>query len=108
MPDPTYIAAALAVAVLITVSLRLLPFVLKKPIEDSALLADLGRWMPLGAVTILAIYCVARIDYTTSTHGAPYLAAIGATAGMHLWKHNAVLSIITGTATCITLSLALT
>lgn len=107
MPEPGYLALALAVAVAITVSLRALPFLLKKPIEGSALLADLGRWLPLGAIGILAVYCVSRIDVAAAAHGVPQVAAIAATAAVHLWRRNAVLSIVTGTAVCVTLSLVL-
>ena len=32
---------------------------------ESALLAAIGRWMPLGAITILAAYCLTTINVTT-------------------------------------------
>jgi branched chain amino acid efflux pump len=48
MPERFYIASALGVAVSITVALRTIPFVAKSAVKDSPLLADLGRWMPLG------------------------------------------------------------
>ena len=71
MPDPTYIATALTVAVTITVALRALPFALKNAVAGSALLADVGRWMPLGAITVLAVYCLAQIALTTPTLACP-------------------------------------
>ena len=108
MPDPTYIALALGAAVAITVTLRTLPFLIRKPIENSAFLADFGRWMPLGAIAILAIYCIASIDFHAANSGIPQAAAIAVTAGIHLSKHNAVLSTITGTLTCIAINLTLT
>ncbi|WP_432890148.1 branched-chain amino acid transporter permease [Kribbella sp. CA-245084] len=104
MPDPTYIATALAVAVTITVALRALPFAMKSALNESALLADIGRWMPLGAITILAIYCLAGIDLTTPSHGVPEIAGVAATIAIHLWRRNAVLSIVTGTAACLVLT----
>lgn len=107
MPDPGYLTLALAIAVAITVSLRTLPFLIRKPIQDSAVLADFGHWMPLGAVAILAIYSIAHTDFQSASHGIPQLTAIAVTAGIHLWKHNAALSIATGTTTCVTLSLIL-
>jgi hypothetical protein len=64
MPDPSYITVALAVAVGITVTLRAIPFGMKNVIKESALLADIGRWMPLGAIVILAVYCLAAIKIT--------------------------------------------
>lgn len=101
MPEPTYVAAALTVAVGITVTLRALPFLAKSALSDSPLLADLGRWMPLGAVSILAIYCLARIDLSTPTHAGGPLAGVVVTVSVHLWRRNAVLSIVTGTTACL-------
>jgi branched chain amino acid efflux pump len=67
---PENLCTALAVAVSITGALRTIPFIAKSAIKDSPLVADLGSWMPLGAVTILAVYCLLRIDMTGPTHGA--------------------------------------
>jgi branched-subunit amino acid transport protein AzlD len=104
MPDLTYIAAAVAVAVAITVALRAVPFVMRSAIKESALLADIGRWMPLGAMTILAIYCLAAIDTTTAPYGVPELTGVAVTVAVHWWRRNAVLSIGTGTTACLVLT----
>lgn len=107
MPETPYLALAIASAVAITVALRVAPFLIKRAMKDSALLADLGRWMPLGAITILAVYCLFTIDLTEARQGIPELAAVAATVGMHAWRRNAVLSITAGTGVCILLSHAL-
>jgi branched-subunit amino acid transport protein AzlD len=104
VPDPGYVATALAVAVAITVALRAVPFALKHSLGSSALLADIGRWMPLGAVTVLAVYCLAQIDLTVPTHGAPELAGVAVTVATHLWRRNVVLSIVAGTVACMVLT----
>ena len=104
MPDATYLASALAVAVAITVALRAAPFALKNAMAGSALVADIGRWMPLGAITVLAVYCLAQIDPTTPTRGLPDLAGIVVTVAAHRWRRNVVLSILAGTATCMILT----
>lgn len=104
MPNPGYIAAALAVAVAITVTLRALPFGIKNAMTESALLADIGRWMPLGAITILAAYCLTTINVTTPTHGIPEVTGVAATIAIHWWRRNAVLSIVTGTAACLVMT----
>ena len=104
MPDPAYVATALAVVVAITVALRALPFALKNVLADSALLADVGRWMPLGAVGVLAVYCLAQIDLTAPARGLPEIAGVAVTVGAHAWRRNVVLSIVAGTATCIVLT----
>ena len=70
-----YILAAVFVAAGITFLLRLLPFGLKKALAGSELLDALSHWIPLGAVALLAIYAVAKINYSSFATAAPYLAA---------------------------------
>lgn len=100
MPEPAYMAAALAAAVVITVALRTVPFLAKNTLRESALLDDLGRWMPLGAVTILAVYCLTQIAPDPHEAAGP-LTGVAVTIATHLWRHNAVLSIVTGTSACL-------
>ncbi|MBO9523986.1 MAG: AzlD domain-containing protein [Nocardioidaceae bacterium] len=104
MPDPSYVALAIGVAAAITISLRALPFAMRRLLAGSALLADLGRWMPLGALTILALYCLSRIDLGAPDHGAGPLAGVVVTVLVHRLRRNAVLSIVAGTAACLLLS----
>lgn len=107
MPVTGYVLAGVALAVLITVSLRTAPFLLRRRLEDSPALEELGRVMPFGAVALLAVYCVAGIYVTGPSHGAPELLAVVATIALHAWRHNAILSIAGGTLTCVALALAL-
>jgi branched-subunit amino acid transport protein AzlD len=104
VPDYAYIATALTVAVAITVTLRAVPFAMKNAMKESALLADVGRWMPLGAITILAVYCLATIDTTQPPHGIPQITGVAVTVATHRWRRNAVLSILTGTAACLVMT----
>ena len=99
-----YILAAILVAAAITFLLRLLPFGLKKALAGSELLDALSHWIPLGAVALLAIYAVAKIDYSSFTTAAPYLAGLVVTVGVHLWRKNMVLSMVAGTVTCVVLA----
>ena len=104
MPDPGYFLTALAAAVAITVGLRALPFLMVGFLRDSAFLADLGRWMPLGAVAILAASCLFTIDLEGHGHGVPEVAGLAATIGMHVWRRNALASIAVGTGVCLALA----
>lgn len=104
MPEPGYVAGALAAAVAVTVALRALPFVAKAAVKDSPLLADLGRWMPLGAVTVLAVYGVSRIDLHGPDRGAGGLLGVAVTVAVHLWRRNLLLSIVAGTTVCVAVS----
>lgn len=107
MPSTGYLLAGVAIAAAITFALRLAPFGLAGVLRGSPLLADFGRWMPAGAVIVLAAYCLAQVDYAAPAHGAPQLAGVVATVAAHLWRRNAVLSILAGTGTCVLLSLLL-
>ena len=98
MADGTYIATALAAAVVITFALRAAPFALKAALRDSGLVTDIGRWMPLGAVSILAAYCLSSIDVSGAGHGIPELTGVAVTVATHWWRRNAVLSIVLGTS----------
>ena len=99
-----YILAAILVAAGITFLLRLLPFGLKKALAGSELLDALSHWIPLGAVALLAIYAVAKINYSSVETAAPYLAGLVVTVGAHLWRKNMVLSMVAGTVTCVVLA----
>lgn len=103
MPDGLYVSAALALAVAVTIALRALPFAMKNALRDSALVADLGRWIPLGAVTVLAVYCLSSIDLDAPGHGLGPVLGVAVTVGVHAWRRNAVLSILAGTMTCLLL-----
>lgn len=104
MPSIGYLLTGVGVAAAVTVPLRAVPFAVAARLRGSALLADLGRWMPVGAVIVLAVYCLAAIDVHAAGHGIPQLAAVATTVAMHLWRRNAVLSIVAGTAMCVALS----
>jgi branched-subunit amino acid transport protein AzlD len=101
MPDWTYVSAALTVAVTITVALRATPFAMKNALRDSPVVADLSRWMPLGAVAVPAIYCLSSIDLSAPDHGLGPILGTMVTIGVHAWRRNAVLSILAGTTTCL-------
>ncbi len=106
MPSTGYLLAGIAIAAVITVGLRLAPFGLATVLRDSPLLADFGKWMPAGAVVVLAVYCMAQVDYAAPAHGLPQVAGVAATVAAHLWRRNAVLSIVAGTGVCVALSYA--
>lgn len=84
MPSTGYLLAGIAIAAAVTVALRLAPFGLASVLRDSPLLADFGRWMPAGAVVVLAVYCMAQVDYAAPAHGIPQIAGVAATALAHL------------------------
>ena len=85
-----YILAAILVAAGITFLLRLLPFGLKKALAGSELLDALSHWIPLGAVALLAIYAVAKIELFFIRYGGTVPGGPGGdrgwrTCGARIW-----------------------
>ena len=104
MTHIAYLLATVAICVAITVGLRALPFPVARTLARHPIADDLSRWMPAGAVMILAIYCLAGIKDTTTTHGVAEAAGVGTVALLHLWKRNMLISIVGGTVVCVTLA----
>lgn len=104
MPSTSYILSAIFLSAGITFALRLLPFGIKNALKNSALVTDLARWVPLGAIICLGFYVIADIDYSSWQTATPYLAGTLVTATLHLWRGNLALSLLAGTATCVILA----
>ena len=100
------IAIAVVVTAAITFACRIIPFVLLRGRKDSALLAFLSRAMPLGVMIVLVAYTLGGVSLSPSSW-LPAAAGIGATAGLHLWRHSIGLSLIGGTGVYVALSLLL-
>lgn len=102
MPEPIYLFGAIAIAGVITVALRAVPFAILKPLRRSRFVQSLGRWMPAGILCILAIV-VLRDEIAMDLAGWWRVAvATGVTVAVHLLLgRRALLSIAVGTATYI-------
>lgn len=99
MPDGVTFTGALAVLLpifLVTVLLRALPFAVLSKLRGSAVVAWLGLAMPVGVMTVLVIY---SLHSTGSSDGfMPVILGVLFTVALHLWRRNATLSILLGTA----------
>ena len=91
-------ALILAVAALVTVLLRALPFALFAGRPLPRWVTYLGSVLPPAIMGVLVVYCLKDAGFTGPTHGLRELAAVAATAGLHLWRKNTLLSIAGGTA----------
>ena len=82
---------------LTTVAVRALPFWLfpagKKP---PAFVAYLGRPLPAAVMAMLVVYCLKDVQPAAAPYGLPELIAVAATAGLHVWKKNTLLSVGVG------------
>lgn len=99
MPSPGHILLTLLVIFAVTYALRLAPFLALRRVRDSALVSFLGRTMPLGVMAILVVYTLSSVNLTAAPYGLPEVAGVVVTAALHLWRRNALLSIVGGTGT---------
>ncbi|GAA3188194.1 MULTISPECIES: branched-chain amino acid transporter permease [Streptomyces] len=97
MPDTRYAVAAVLVTAAVTWGLRALPFAALTPLRSSGTVRFLSTRMPAGVMLILLVYCLRDVPVTHARAVAP-LAALAVTVGLHLWRRNALLSILAGTA----------
>ncbi|MGY1633767.1 branched-chain amino acid transporter permease [Geodermatophilus sp. SYSU D01186] len=107
MPEPGHVAATVAIAAALTWAMRAAPFAVLAPMRDSAVVRHLSRHVPLGVMLILAVYTLRDVPTTTGTAALPFVVAVAVTVGLHLWRRNALVSILTGTVVHVVLATAL-
>lgn len=93
--------SVLLVAVIagVTALLRFLPFVaFGGGRRTPQVILYLARVLPCAIMGMLVIYCLRNADLFGAGHGLPELLAGATVVGLHLWKHNTLLSIAAGTA----------
>lgn len=99
MADNSHIVAMVLVSAAITWALRALPFAVLAPMRRSAVVRYLSLHMPLGVMVILAFYTARNVPTAGAIPGWSAVAALVVTVGLHLWRRNALLSIVGGTLT---------
>ena len=90
--------AIVAVTALVTMFTRFLPFAVfgKRPLPR--VVVYLGRVLPPAIMAALVVHCLKGLDLTAYPYGMAEILSVAATAGMHLWRRNSLLSIAVGTA----------
>ncbi|MDY6083589.1 MAG: AzlD domain-containing protein [Actinomycetaceae bacterium] len=86
----------IGVAFLVTYALRGLPFVVLSRWRDTPVLRRLAVLMPVGVMVILVVFTMRDIDFTAASRWVPMVAGIAATALIHWWKQNTLVSMIVG------------
>ncbi|MFW0154521.1 AzlD domain-containing protein [Rothia sp. P6271] len=104
MPNVEYMLLAVAVASAVTFVLRAVPFAVKNALEDSPLIENLSRWIPSGAMILLAIYALYHLDYSSPENVIPYLLGAVVTIVVHLSTQHMVASLVSGTVVCVLLA----
>lgn len=107
MPEIPYILAAILISAAITWALRAAPFALLAPMLRSAVLPYLNEYMPPGIMVILVFYTVRNTPISITPLSIAVAAGLITTAGLHLWRSNATLSILGGTGAHVILASAL-
>ena len=88
----------IVVAALVTAATRFLPFLIfgnGKKTPD--IIVYLGKVLPYAIMGMLVVYCLKGVSLTEVSSVLPAALGVGVTAGLHLWKHNTLLSILGGT-----------
>ncbi len=104
MPDTPYLLTAVAVAAAVTWGLRALPFTALAPLRASATVGYLSARMPLGVMVILLAYTLRGLPLADPVQALPDILALAGTVALHLWRRNAVLSILGGTVVHVALA----
>lgn len=91
-------ALIIAVAALVTMALRFLPFLIfGENRKTPPVIAYLGRVLPFSIMGMLVVYCLKDIRFTAAPFGIPECIGCAVVALLHLWKRNTLLSIGAGT-----------
>ena len=103
MSQIAYLIAAIAIAGLITLLLRAVPFAILGKLKKSTLVKRLGEWMPAGILCILAVVIFRSQLIDRPEHFWAAVISIAVTIATHLLsRRKALLSIAVGT-TCYVL-----
>ena len=80
----------------ITMLIRFIPFLLFSKNTPKPIIY-LGEVLPYSIVAMLVIYCLKDINFSGASHGIPEIISVALVAVLHKWKHNTLLSILSGT-----------
>ena len=81
-----------------TMATRFLPFLLLGDKRQTPpFISYLGKVLPFAIMGMLVVYCLKGVAVTQLSSVAPAALGVAITAGLHLWKHNTLLSILGGT-----------
>ena len=97
MNELEYLIVVIIVMALSTYFTRLIPFLLFSPGRESSLLNYVAKSTPPMVMMILVIYMLRDMSYYSFELVYTFIA-LAATIGFQVYKRNALLSIVAGTA----------
>lgn len=93
-----YLASFITVTALATFATRIIPFVFFERHTEHPLIKHLGRYLPAAVMALLAIVFLQRsATWTLTVVGLDALIPGALVVVVHLWRRNALLSIVAGT-----------
>jgi branched-subunit amino acid transport protein AzlD len=95
--DLSYLLAFIVTMALATFVTRALPFWIFRDQQHPVVLF-LGRYLPPAVMTLLVMYCLKEVQWTSGNHGLPELLSLAIVVIAHLLFKNALISIFSGTA----------
>lgn len=88
----------------ITAALRCGPFlVFSGKSETPPVISYLGRVLPYAIMGMLVVYCLRDVTFSSVRGYLPQIIASAVVVGLHAWKRNTLLSIVSGTVTYMAL-----
>ena len=88
----------IAVAVLVTMATRFLPFLIfGEKRKTPPIIEYLGTVRPCAILGMLVVYCLKDVSFLSAPFGLPELIACVVVAALHVWKRSSLLSIGGGT-----------
>ena len=92
-----YVITMIAIMAIITILLRVLPFVIFSKKETPKYIIYLGKYLPFAIIGMLVVYCLKDTTILSFPYGIPEIISVTLVAVLHLWKKNTLLSIVPGT-----------
>ena len=87
-----------AVVAIVTMLLRFIPFIVfGKNKKTPDYITYISSVLPYAIMGMLVVYCLKDVSITAPPHGIPELISGAIVVGLHLWKGNTLVSIVTGT-----------
>lgn len=96
MIDWTYSFWLIIVVAFVTTSIRFMPFLVFRK-QTPQVILYLGKVLPYAIMGMLVVYSLKNVSFVVGNHGIPEIIAVLLVVILHKWKHNTLLSILTGT-----------
>ena len=98
MTDNLHSILIIAVASLVTIALRFLPFIVfGRGRKTPEIITYLGRVLPFAIMGMLVVYSLRNVSFTAMPFGLPELIACLVVVLLHIWRRNTLISIAGGT-----------